>query len=140
MRGWLSGRTHRDRGYGAGARYATSHGLLPDYVVLGEPTGMNLMIGHFGSYWVKLTSRGGTVVHTAWSRGVPNKIEGFTPVIDAVREWKKEFEEKTKFKGYWQKHKYINILQSTEEKWNRNISMILTGKNLFLMALEVIIT
>ena len=88
------------RGYGAGARYATSHGLLPDYVVLGEPTGMNLMIGHFGSYWVKLTSRGGTVVHTAWSRGVPNKIEEFTPVIEAVSKWKKEFEEKTKFKGY----------------------------------------
>jgi len=88
------------RGYGAGAKYATSHGVLPDYAVLGEPTGLNLMIGHFGSFWVKLTARGGTVVHTAWSRDTMNKIEQFSKVVERVTKWKKEFAEKTSYKGY----------------------------------------
>lgn len=88
------------RGYGAGAKYATSHGVLPDYAVLGEPTGLNLMIGHFGSFWVKLTARGGTVVHTAWSRETLNKIEQFNKVVDRVSAWKKEFADKTPYKGY----------------------------------------
>lgn len=88
------------RGYGAGAKYATSHGVLPDYAVLGEPTGLNLMIGHFGSFWVKLTARGGTVVHTAWSRDTTNKIEQFSKVISRISNWKKEFADKTSYKGY----------------------------------------
>lgn len=88
------------RGYGSGARYATSHGILPDYAILGEPTGLKIMLGHFGSFWVKLTATGGTVVHTAWSRNVPNKIEQFTKVIEGVKAWKKSFEERTQFKGY----------------------------------------
>lgn len=88
------------RGYGAGAKYATSHGVLPDYAVLGEPTGLNLMVGHFGSFWVKLTARGGTVVHTAWSRDTLNKIEQFSKVVEKVTRWKKEFAEKTPYKGY----------------------------------------
>ncbi|PSN98750.1 hypothetical protein B9Q11_01810 [Candidatus Marsarchaeota G2 archaeon ECH_B_SAG-F08] len=88
------------RGYGTGARYAVSHGVLPDYVVLGEPTGLKLMVGHFGSFWVKLTAKGGSVVHTAWSRGVLNKIEQMPKVIHAVVEWKKGFEERASYKGY----------------------------------------
>ncbi|PSN90919.1 hypothetical protein B9Q08_03755, partial [Candidatus Marsarchaeota G2 archaeon ECH_B_SAG-M15] len=60
------------RGYGAGAHYAVTHSAVPDFVVLGEPTGMKLMVGHFGSLWAKVTNTGGTVVHTAWSRGVEN--------------------------------------------------------------------
>ena len=88
------------RGYGSGARYATSHGILPDYAILGEPTGLKIMLGHFGSFWVKLTAKGGTVVHTAWSRDVSNKIEQFTKVIERVKQWKKSFEERTNYKGY----------------------------------------
>ena len=88
------------RGYGAGAKYATSHGVLPDYAVLGEPTGLSLMIGHFGSFWVKLTASGGTVVHTAWSRDTLNKIEQYSKVIDRITKWKKEFAAKTSYKGY----------------------------------------
>lgn len=93
-------RGKRYRGYGTGAKYAASHGILPDYVVIGEPTGLNLMVGHFGSLWVKLTARGGTVIHTAWSRGVPNKIEQFSKVIDAVASWGRMFAEKATYKGY----------------------------------------
>ncbi|WP_229768235.1 M20 family metallopeptidase [Sulfodiicoccus acidiphilus] len=88
------------RGYGTGARYASSHGLLSDFVVLGEPTGLKIMIGHFGSFWVKLSLTGGTVIHTAWSRDVENKIEQLPKVIETLKKWRKEFEEKTNYKGY----------------------------------------
>ncbi len=88
------------RGYGAGAHYAVTHSGVPDFVVLGEPTGMKLMIGHFGSLWAKITSTGGTVVHTAWSRGVENKIEQADVLIQELKRWKAEFEELSSYKGY----------------------------------------
>lgn len=88
------------RGYGYGAAYAATHGIVPDFAILGEPTGLKLMIGHFGSFWAKITAMGGTVVHTAWSRDVPNKIEQIPKVIQRLSQWKKEFEEKTVYKGY----------------------------------------
>lgn len=88
------------RGYGFGAAYAASHGVISDFAILGEPTGLKLMIGHFGSFWAKITLTGGTVIHTAWSRDIPNKIEQVAKVMDRVRKWKKEFEEKTEYKGY----------------------------------------
>ncbi len=88
------------RGYGFGAAYAASHGIVSDFAILGEPTGLKLMIGHFGSFWAKITATGGTIIHTAWSRDVPNKIEQFAKVIERLSRWKKEFEEKTAYKGY----------------------------------------
>lgn len=88
------------RGYGAGAAHAASHGIVPDFAILGEPTGLDLMIGHFGSFWGKITAKGGTVVHTAWSRDVTNKIEQMPKVIQKLIQWKKDFEEKTLYKGY----------------------------------------
>lgn len=88
------------RGYGYGASYAASHGVVSDFAILGEPTGLKLMIGHFGSFWAKITATGGTVIHTAWSRDVPNKIEQFAKVIQRLTEWKEEFEQKATYKGY----------------------------------------
>ncbi len=88
------------RGYGAGAHYAVTHSAVPDFVVLGEPTGMKLMVGHFGSLWAKVTNTGGTVVHTAWSRGVENKIEQMDVVLQELKKWKAEFESISEYKGY----------------------------------------
>jgi len=88
------------RGYGAGAHYAVTHSGVPDYVVLGEPTGLKLMVGHFGSFWAKITNTGGTVVHTAWSRGVKNKIEELDTLLGELKKWKVQFEEMSEYKGY----------------------------------------
>ena len=88
------------RGYGRGSQYMTSHGIVPDFVILGEPTGLKIMLGHFGSFWAKITATGGTVTHTAWSRGLLNKIEQMPKVIETFKKWKKEFESRIEYKGY----------------------------------------
>ncbi len=88
------------RGYGAGASYLAAHGPIGDYVIIGEPTGLKLMIGHYGSYWAKITASGGTVIHTAWSRGIPNKIEQLSEFILEFKAWKEKYEDRLTYKGY----------------------------------------
>lgn len=88
------------RGNGTGAAHAASHGIIPDFAILGEPTCFKLMLGHFGSLWSKLTLTGGTVIHTAYTRGAANKIEQLPIVIERLKVFKDEFEKKTPYKGY----------------------------------------
>lgn len=88
------------RGNGAGAAHAASHGIVPDFAILGEPTGLKLMLGHFGSFWSKITLSGGTVIHTAYTRDLANKIEQLPRVIERLAAFKKEFEARTEYKGY----------------------------------------
>jgi acetylornithine deacetylase/succinyl-diaminopimelate desuccinylase-like protein len=88
------------RGNGTGAAHAASHGIVPDFAILGEPTCFKLMLGHFGSLWSKITLTGGTVIHTAYTRGLPNKIEQLPVVIERLKVFKDEFEKKTSYKGY----------------------------------------
>ncbi len=88
------------RGNGIGAAHAASHGIVPDFAILGEPTGLKLMLGHFGSCWSKLTLRGGDIIHSAYTRGRANKIEQLPVVIERLKLFKTEFEEKTVYKGY----------------------------------------
>jgi acetylornithine deacetylase len=88
------------RGNGTGAAHAASHGIIPDFAILGEPTALKLMLGHFGSLWSKITLSGGTVIHTAYTRDLPNKIEQLPAVIERIKTFKKEFEAKTTYKGY----------------------------------------
>jgi len=88
------------RGNGAGAAHAASHGIVPDFAVLGEPTGLKLMLGHFGSFWSKITATGGTVIHSAYTRDLPNKIEQLSPLLQRITQFRQEFAEKTLYKGY----------------------------------------
>ena len=88
------------RGNGVGAAHAASHGIVPDFAVLGEPTELRLMIGHFGSHWTKISLRGGTVIHSAYTRDVENVIEKMPVVIERLVRFKQEFAAKTKYKGY----------------------------------------
>ncbi|MCC6474547.1 MAG: peptidase dimerization domain-containing protein [Burkholderiales bacterium] len=88
------------RGNGAGAAHAASHGIVPDFAILGEPTEFKLMLGHFGSFWSKISLTGGTVIHTAHTRGLPNKIEQLPLVIEALKAFKARFEQSTEHKGY----------------------------------------
>lgn len=88
------------RGNGTGAAHAASHGIVPDFAILGEPTCFKLMLGHFGSLWSKITLTGGTVIHSAYTRGMANKIEQLPVVIERLKAFKDEFESKTSYKGY----------------------------------------
>jgi acetylornithine deacetylase len=82
------------RGYATGSRHLVSHGGVADACILGEPTEQKVVLGHFGSLWLRLSTRG-NFVHTAFSEGRrgENSILRMREVIDAVVEWIPSWEE-----------------------------------------------
>jgi len=76
------------RGYAAGTRYLVSHGGVADMCLLGEPTEGRVVLGHFGSLWVRIRVHGG-FIHTAFSEGRSgeNSILRMRDVLAAVQEW-----------------------------------------------------
>jgi acetylornithine deacetylase len=82
------------RGYAAGSRYLVTHGGVADMCILGEPTENKLVLAHFGSLWLRLSSHG-PFVHTAFSAGRrgENSILKMRPVLEAVLEWLPHWEE-----------------------------------------------
>jgi acetylornithine deacetylase len=76
------------RGYAAGTRYLVSHGGVADMCLLGEPTEGNVVLGHFGTLWLRIRVHG-DFIHTAFSEGRRdrNSILRAREVLDAVLEW-----------------------------------------------------
>jgi acetylornithine deacetylase/succinyl-diaminopimelate desuccinylase-like protein len=76
------------RGYATGTRYLVTHGGLADMCILGEPTQEKVVLGHFGSLWLRISTHG-DFVHTAFSEGRRdrNSILRMREVLDAVLEW-----------------------------------------------------
>jgi acetylornithine deacetylase len=76
------------RGYAAGTRYLVAHGGVADMCVIGEPTESKLVLGHFGSLWLRIGVQG-HFIHTAFSEGMRdrNAILRMKDVLDAVLEW-----------------------------------------------------
>ena len=76
------------RGYAAGTRHLVTHGGLADMCVLGEPTEAKVVLGHFGSLWLRISTRG-NFIHTAFTEGRrgENSILRMREVLDAVLEW-----------------------------------------------------
>ena len=76
------------RGYAAGSRYLVSHGGVADMCILGEPTESKVVLGHFGSLWLRISTYG-PFIHTAFSEGKrdQNSIVRMREVFDAVLEW-----------------------------------------------------
>jgi len=76
------------RGYAAGSRYLASHGGVADMCILGEPTEGKVVLGHFGSLWLRI-SVAGNFIHTAFSEGKrdQNSILRMQDVLGAVLEW-----------------------------------------------------
>src|SRR6185312_13388140 len=76
------------RGYAAGSRYLVTHGGLADMCLLGEPTEGKVVLGHFGSLWLRISTQG-HFIHTAFSEGRrgENSILRMREVLDAVLEW-----------------------------------------------------
>jgi acetylornithine deacetylase/succinyl-diaminopimelate desuccinylase-like protein len=88
------------RGYAAGSRYLVTHGGVADMCILGEPTENKLVLAHFGSLWLRLSTHG-PFVHTAFSEGRrdENSILRMRPVLDAVLEWLPSWEEEMSYDG-----------------------------------------
>src|SRR4051794_6055566 len=76
------------RGYAAGSRYLVTHGGVADMCVLGEPTEGKVVLGHFGSLWLRISAQG-DFIHTAFSEGRRdrNSILRMREVLDAVLRW-----------------------------------------------------
>ncbi len=76
------------RGYAAGSRHLVTHGGLADMCLLGEPTEGKVVLGHFGSLWLRISTQG-HFIHTAFSEGKRdlNSILRMREVLDAVLEW-----------------------------------------------------
>ena len=76
------------RGYAAGSRYLVSHGGVADMCILGEPTEGKVVLGHFGSLWLRLSVQG-NFIHTAFTEGrrEENSILRMQDVLGAVLEW-----------------------------------------------------
>jgi acetylornithine deacetylase len=76
------------RGYAAGSRYLVSHGGVADMCLLGEPTEGKVVLGHFGSLWLRIRVHG-NFIHTAFSEGKrdQNSILRAHQVLEAVQQW-----------------------------------------------------
>ena len=76
------------RGYAAGSRYLVSHGGVADMCILGEPTESKVVLGHFGTIWLRISTQG-NFIHTAFSEGkrALNSILRMRELLDAVMEW-----------------------------------------------------
>jgi len=76
------------RGYATGSRHLVSHGGIADVCILGEPTEGKVVLGHFGSLWLRISTRG-NFIHTAFSEGKrdQNSILRMREVLDAVLDW-----------------------------------------------------
>src|SRR5207244_11256338 len=76
------------RGYAAGSRYLVSHGGVADMCLLGERTEGRVVLGHFGTVWLRIRVHG-NFIHTAFSEGKrdQNAILRMHEVTSAVLEW-----------------------------------------------------
>ena len=88
------------RGYAAGSRYLVMHGGVADMCILGEPTENKLVLAHFGSLWLRLSTHG-PFIHTAFSEGrrEENSILRMRPVLEAVLDWLPSWEEEMSYDG-----------------------------------------
>src|ERR671919_389723 len=88
------------RGYAAGSRHLVGHGGAADMCILGEPTENKLVLAHFGTLWLRLSTRG-PFVHTAFSGGrlEENSIVRMRGVLDAVLDWLPRWEEEMSHDG-----------------------------------------
>jgi acetylornithine deacetylase len=84
---WGSAQGAQYRGYATGSRHLVTHGGAADVCILGEPTEQKVVLAHFGSLWLRLSTTG-AFVHTAFAPPVEdNSIVKMRPVLDAVLEW-----------------------------------------------------
>lgn len=88
------------RGYGVGTHHLVNHGALPDMCILGEPTDLQLVLGHYGTVWVRLSVRG-HYVHTGFTRGQQEQSSVFRmkEILPAIYDWIAAWETKASYDG-----------------------------------------
>ena len=88
------------RGYGVGTHYLANHGVLPDMCILGEPTDLQLVLGHYGTVWVRLSVHG-HYVHTGFTRGKQDLSSVFRmkEILPAIYDWIAAWDKKATYDG-----------------------------------------
>lgn len=88
------------RGYGVGSHHLVTHGVLADMCILGEPTDMQLVLGHYGTVWARISTHG-HYVHTAFTRGKQehSSIFRLKQILPEVYEWIADWEKKAAYDG-----------------------------------------
>jgi acetylornithine deacetylase len=88
------------RGYAAGSRYLPTHGGIADMCILGEPTEQRVVLGHYGTMWARISTRG-PFIHTAFSNGRlgENAIVRMQRVLADVLAWIPEWERRSAYGG-----------------------------------------
>jgi acetylornithine deacetylase/succinyl-diaminopimelate desuccinylase-like protein len=86
------------RGYAVGSRHLAGHGGAADMCILGEPTEQKLVLAHFGTLWLRL-STSGPFIHTAFSSGrlEENSIVRMRDVLERVLAWLPAWEEEMSY-------------------------------------------
>ncbi len=86
------------RGYATGTSHLVRHGGVADMCILGEPTESKLVLAHFGTLWLRLSTRG-PFIHTAFSTGrlEENSILRMRSVLERVLEWLPSWEEEMSY-------------------------------------------
>ena len=86
------------RGYAAGSRHLVGHGGAADMCILGEPTEQKLVLAHFGTLWLRL-STSGPFIHTAFSSGrlEENSIVRMRAVLERVLAWLPAWEDEMSY-------------------------------------------
>jgi len=76
------------RGYSTGSRHLVTHGGVADVCILGEPTSHKIVLAHYGSLWLRISTKG-PFIHTAFTVGREheNSIIRMHDVMQAVLEW-----------------------------------------------------
>ena len=82
------------RGYAAGSRYLVSHGGVADMCVLGEPTEQRIVLGHYGSIWLRSRRHAGRSSTPRSAADAPRRTRSCAcaTVLDAVLEWIPEWQ------------------------------------------------
>jgi len=88
------------RGYGVGTHHLVNHGVLPDMCILGEPTDLQLVLGHYGTVWVRISVHG-HYVHTGFTRGKQEQSSVFRmkEILPAIYDWIAAWEKKAAYDG-----------------------------------------
>jgi acetylornithine deacetylase len=88
------------RGYAAGSRYLPTHGGIADMCILGEPTEQRVVLGHYGTMWARISTRG-PFIHTAFANGRlgENAIVRMQRVLTDVLAWIPEWERRSAYGG-----------------------------------------
>jgi acetylornithine deacetylase len=81
------------RGYTRGTHYLVTHGVTADMAIVAEPTGSNMLLGHFGVHWAKISTYG-VSVNTAYSEGIRGPIDRMLRIIETLREWTPAYQDR----------------------------------------------